>query len=224
MVDIVIVPTSHIAEQSIRAVERVISREKPDCVAVELDFNRFILLESGETPGMSGLRQLGPWTYLMLFLMKRVQGWLGKKVGIMPGSDMLKAVRTAERRGYHVEFIDRDIALTLGRLKGVTWREKAKLFLFLLKGLTIDSALARAGRSRQTAIDLRKVPPRKVIDEAISVLRKEFPGIHRVLVSERDSYMARRLLGLSQFYGKIVAVVGAAHAPGLLRILGNQGT
>ena len=73
MAEIIIIPTSHIAEESLRTVERVITREKPDCVAVELDLNRFIVMEGGESSNWHALRNLGPWTFAMFFLMKKVQ-------------------------------------------------------------------------------------------------------------------------------------------------------
>jgi pheromone shutdown protein TraB len=220
MARILIVPTSHIAEESLRAVERAIRQERPDCVAVELDINRFMALEGGEASGWQALVQLGPWIFLMFIILKKLQSWLGRKVGILPGSEMLRAVRLAEQEGIHVEFMDRDIALTLERLKRVSWREKAKLLLFLFRGLTLNSIMARTGQGK-FRLDLRRLPPRELIEEIMETLMKEFPGIYRALVAERDDYMARRLTGLSGSFDNIVAVVGAAHASGLQRILGQ---
>ncbi len=223
MAEVIIVPTSHIAAESLKMVERVIREEGPDCVAVELDINRFMAMESREASNWQALRQLGPWTFLMFIVLKRVQSWLGRKVGIMPGSEMLRSVRVAEQEGVHVEFIDRDIGLTLQRMNGVSWREKAKLIFFLFRGLTLDSVMARAGRGRVVRLDLNRVPPRELIEGVMGILRKEFPGIYRALVAERDAYMARRLTDLSGRFERIVAVVGAAHATGLRRILGRTG-
>jgi pheromone shutdown protein TraB len=219
MKDIIIVPTSHIAEESIRAVERVIKKERPDCVAVELDLNRFVVMEHGEASNWNALRGLGVWTFAMFWIIKRLQSWLGNKVGIMPGSDMLKAVRVAEAEGVHVEFIDRDIGITLDRIRSISRREKAKLVVFLIKGLTIDSMLARAGRRRVVRLDLRRVPSSKLVKEILGVMKREFPEMYRSLVAERDLYMARRLAGLTHRFERIVAVVGAAHAPGLQELL-----
>ncbi len=221
MAEVIIVPTSHIAAESLKMVERVIREEEPDCVAVELDLNRFMAMESGGASSWQALRQLGPWTFFVFLVLKKVQSWLGRKVGIMPGSEMLRAVRVAEQEGVHVEFIDRDIGLTLQRLRRVSWREKAKLVFFLFRGLTLDSVMAKSGKGRIVRLDLRRVPPRELIEEVMGILRREFPGMYRALVAERDAYMARRLMGLSGRFEKIVAVVGAAHATGLKRILGQ---
>lgn len=222
MSHIILVPTSHIAEESLRTVERVISRERPDCVAVELDINRFMALEQGESSSWHILRQLGPWTFAMFFVMKSMQSWLEKKSGIMPGSDMFKAVRVAEREGVHVEFIDRDIGVTLGRIGRISWRERMRLVLFLVKGLTVDSLLARMGRKERVEIDFRKVPKKELVRDMLRIMEKEFPGMYRVLVTERNLYMARRLARLSHGYEKIVAVVGAAHASGIQELMGKK--
>ncbi len=223
MAAIIIVPTSHIAKESIRAVEEVIGRVVPDCVAVELDINRFMAMEGSEASAWQALKRLGPWTFLMFIVLKKLQSWLGRKAGIMPGSDMLMAVRAAEQQGIHVEFIDRDITITLGRLKGIAWKEKVRLLLFVLKGLTLDSMLTKTGRGKNVMIDIKKVPPKEIIEEVIATLKTEFPGIYSALVAERDAYMARRLAVLATRFGKTVAVVGAAHATGLERILNEAG-
>ncbi|MCK4714506.1 MAG: TraB/GumN family protein, partial [Candidatus Aenigmarchaeota archaeon] len=153
--------------------------------------------------------------------MKRVQSWLGKKMGIMPGSEMLRAVKVAEHNGVHVEFIDQDLGITMERMKRIGWREKAKLIFFLFKGLSIDR-IASGPDKKQVKVDLRKVPSREIVQEILRVMKKEFPGFYRVLVTERNSYMARRLLMLSRVFNRIVAVTGAAHTPGLQSILDQK--
>ena len=48
MAKITIVPTSHIASQSIRMIQKAVEKENPDCIAVELDENRLRALKGGE--------------------------------------------------------------------------------------------------------------------------------------------------------------------------------
>lgn len=217
MTEIVIVPTSHVARESIKTVRKAIHQENPDCVAVELDLNRFVMLESGQTKGKAHVS--GPWNKAMFYLLRKVSEWLGKMAEIMPGSDMLSAVKAAEEEGVRVAFIDRDIRLTLQGLTGVPWKEKAKLMTYLVKGLTLDRLLAKAGRAKTVEFDITKVPPNKFIQEVMETMEKEFPNIYRVLLTERDRFMARQLIKLSERFEKIVAVVGAAHEPGIKRIL-----
>jgi pheromone shutdown protein TraB len=133
---------------------------------------------------------------------------------------MLRAVRVAEREGVHVEFIDRNIGITLERIKRISWREKAKLVLFLVKGLTVDSLFARTGKTEK--IDLTKVPRKDLVRDVLRIMEKEFPGMYRVLVKERNLYMARRLAGISHGFSRVVAVVGAAHAPGMQELMSKK--
>jgi len=62
-------------------------------------------------------------------------------------------------------------------------------------------------------IDLSKVPPQKVIDKLISDVKKRYPNVYRVLIKERNEYMARRLAEIKKHYPEdnIIAVVGAGH-------------
>ena len=214
---IIIIPTSHIAQKSIKKVHETIERERPDCVAVELDLNRFYAMRSKQATQRDILRAMGISTYLVYILMKKLQEWLGKKVGILPGSEMLAAVREGEARKTTIAFIDRDIRITFLRLKAVGTREKLKLVWFVLKGVTIGFITSKL--RRQETIDLRDVPPKEFIQTALGAIKKEFPQLYKVLITERDHYMAEKLHELSHRFEKIVAVVGAGHCDTLQHLL-----
>jgi pheromone shutdown-related protein TraB len=214
---IIIVPTSHIAEQSIRQVRETISREQPDCVAVELDINRFYALRNKQASQLAIFKTVGISTYLVYILMKKLQEWLGKKVGILPGAEMLAAVRAGEEHKTTIAFIDRDIRLTFLRLNGVSRREKAKLIWFVVKGTTVGFLSSKI--RRHEIIDLRNVPPKALIHKALTIIKQEFPQLYKVLITERDHHMAHKLRELSQRFEKTVAVVGAGHYDALQQLL-----
>ncbi len=219
---IILVPTSHVSVQSLKKVKEVIEREKPDCVAVELDMNRYASMKQHEEAStLEALRALGVMTFALYWILKRLQSWLGKKLGILPGSEMLKAVEIARKMGIKVALIDRDIGVTLFRLKSIPAREKLKLILYLFKGMTIDYLLLKIRKDKGTMIDLTKVPPKDLIEQAMQVMRKEFPNLYSVLVTERDRYMADLLKNMSKKFDKIVVVVGAGHADGMKQLLGK---
>ncbi len=211
---IIILPTSHIAGQSLREVRELLEREKPDCVALELDLNRFYAMQAEKKQGsLQTLKLLGPVTFLFYWVLKKLQKWLGGKTGILPGSEMLQGVRVAGELGLKVAFIDQDIRTTMMNLKDhVGWREKTKLLWFVLKGLTL-------GFIKKEKIDLQKVPEKRIIREAMLLLEREFPQLYRVLVSERNMLMAKRLEALSRRFKKTVAIVGAGHEEGLKRLI-----
>lgn len=216
MPKIVLIPTSHIAKESIQRVKEAIAKEKPDLVAVEMDLNRFMAMRKGEaSSNLEIIKALGITTFLVYFVFKSIQKWLGKKVNIFPGSEMMQAVKIAEKRGLKIAFIDRDIRETFLRIKEISRREKLKLVWFVVKGLTLGFVLP----GKKHEIDLSKVPSNDLINQAISLLRKEFPELYRALVEERDAYMAKALIQLSKQFKTIVAVVGAGHCNGLIKRL-----
>jgi pheromone shutdown-related protein TraB len=219
----ILVPTSHIAKQSLKKVKEAIEKEKPDCVAVELDMNRYMSMkERGETSSLAALKALGVTTFLVYWIMKHLQSWLGNKVGILPGSEMMHAVEVARGMGIKVALIDRDIGVTLMRMKNISWGEKFKLIVYLFKGLTIGYLLVKIrkpGKGAKGVVDLTKVPPKDLIDQAIDLIKNEFPQLYGILIRERDIYMTDRLKNMSKKFNKIVVVIGAGHVDGMKRLL-----
>jgi len=216
MPKIILVPTSHIAKESIQRVKEAIDKEKPDLVAVEMDINRFMAMRKGEaSSNLEIIKTLGVTTFLVYFIFKSIQKWLGKKVNIFPGSEMMQAVKIAEKKGLKIAFIDRDIRETFLRIKEISRREKLKLVWFVVKGLTLGFVLP----GKKHKIDLSKVPSKDLINQAMKLLRKEFPELYRALVEERDTYMSKMLMQLSKQFKTIVAVVGAGHYDGLIKRL-----
>ncbi|MBU0899145.1 MAG: TraB/GumN family protein [Nanoarchaeota archaeon] len=216
---IVFVPTSHIAEQSLLAVRHAIEKEEPDCVAIELDRNRYHALLHGKQSNMDALKSLGFITFLIFFFMKTLQSWLGKKVGIFPGSEMLGAIKEAQKKEIPVVFIDRDIRLTFIEIQRMPKKEKLRILWLLIRSplLIFLSKFSRSSKK----IDLRKVPEKEIISEAMQVFKKEFPIFYKILVSDRNIIMAQRIKTLSERFDKIVVVIGAGHYEGIMKILGK---
>jgi pheromone shutdown-related protein TraB len=207
---VILVPTSHIAEESLGKVREIVDKERPDCIAVELDVNRYIALKDKKASSMELLKAVGPLTFLLFLVLKKLQEHLGGQVGILPGSEMLAAVEIGRRRNVQVAFIDMDIRTTLKNINAVGAGEKLKLLWFLLKGMF---------SGEKVEIDLNKIPSDKLIEEAMGVFREEFPGLYRALITERNRYMAAVLKRLSGRFEKVVAVIGAGHYRGIGRLL-----
>jgi len=218
MAKITIVPTSHISVESIRLIREAVERENPDCIAVELDANRYRAMKEGEGSMTDALKALGPLTFAFFLVLRTMQQSLGKIVGVSPGSEMAEAVSLGEARGIRVAFIDRDIGETFMRIKAVPAMEKLDLLTFALRSLLPGKKPELEGMDMEN-LDLSKVPSEKVVDMAIGLLRKELPWLYRILVEERNVYMARRILALSQTCRNIVVVVGAGHAKGIRELL-----
>lgn len=58
-------------------------------------------------------------------------------------------------------------------------------------------------------------------DEFMEELEKHFPEIKKILIDERNEYMAENLKNYAKKYDKIVAIVGEGHIKGLKDLLEN---
>lgn len=204
-----IIGTSHIAKESTEEVKRTIKREKPDCVAIELDPKRYYaLIQSPEQKRKIGLRY-----GLTIWLFGWLQQKLGKAVGVFPGSEMLAAIESAKNVGAKIVLIDRDIEETFRAIMAIPLREKLKLF-FGIFALPFS----------REKVDLRKVPEERVIADAMRYMKKELPGFYKVLVGDRNKCVAEWIKKLETEFSNIVVVVGAGHRKDLERMVGKHNT
>ena len=216
---IIIVGTAHVSEKSIAEVNEVIEREKPDIVAVELDSARFKAIKGEEQVKEINVKDLlseGKFYYFMLhWLLAYVQKKIGADTGVKPGAEMMAAIEQAEKSGAKIALIDRDIQLTLSRFwNKMSFFEKLKLF-----GSLIGASFGFGSQE----IDMETVTNEDVVTQLVDELRKLAPSAATVLIDERDAFMAKNLIDLSN-QGKVVAVVGAGHREGIQKYLDNPET
>jgi pheromone shutdown protein TraB len=203
-----IIGTSHIKPIS--------ENERYDIIAIELDKLRFEALLN-KTPSKFNLKDavsIGFGGYLFAFFGGMIQKHLANKLGVVPGEDMLSAIKLAQKNKSKLVLIDQPIHLTLQKFsKNISLWEKSKFILFLLASPFL----------MRDKINLRNIPERKVVDKLTTELRERFPGIYKVLISERDSYMAHKIVTLQKSFpdSSILVVVGAGHLSGLKAALQN---
>lgn len=214
--NLVLIGTSHIAQQSLREVEHAIEEEKPDIIALELDIKRAYALMHKVKHKLTwrDIRRIGVKGYLFGVIGAWVEEKLGAKVGVKPGSEMKMAINIARKKNIQLAFIDQDIEITLKKLsKAFTWKEKWSLIK--------DIFQAVFSRKKQLYFDLRKVPTQGIIKKLMVKVKKQYPNLYRVLVVERNQIMAARLATIMKSYPikKIVAVVGAGHETEILNLV-----
>jgi pheromone shutdown-related protein TraB len=205
-----LVGTAHISRESADAVERIIAAERPDCVCVELDARRYDALaqrrqfESLDLRAVIRNRQLAP--LLLNLVLASYQRQLGGALGVLPGAELLAAVRAAEAHAIPVRLCDRDVRVTLRRAWAVlSLRRKAELIATVLHGLLEPPQLSED--------DLRALRQQDVLSRLMGELGAAFPALKAVLIDERDAYLAeqvRRAPG-----ARVLAVVGAGHVAGM---------
>ncbi len=204
--NLILIGTSHIAKESVEDVERVILKERPDLVALELDRERFYALLHGIRGriGIKEIKKIGFKGYLFAKIGEFAERKLGSKVGISPGEEMLKAAKIASKENIKIALIDQKIEVTLKNFsKELTWKEKFRFISDIFMGIF--------SKKYRIKIDLKKVPKKDFINKMLKQVKKRYPNFYKVLVEDRNKYMAKKLFRLMKDYGKIVAVVGAGH-------------
>jgi len=216
--EIILVGTAHISRKSVELVRETIEKEKPDSVGVELDIQRFKQLKSGkkwQEMDLFKVVRTGK-TYLLLvnLLLGSIQKRFGDAVGVKPGSEMLEAIDAAEKIDARVEMLDRDISITMKRaLDSMGLIEKLKLVFgvfmsFFGFGEKVDAAKVEELKSKD------------ILTELMDELSREMPSTKRVLVDERDIFIANKILDSPAY--KIVAVVGLGHVSGIKKYLDKK--
>lgn len=212
-----IVGTAHISRESVDLVRRVIEGERPDCVCLELDAQRYQALsqeqrwEELDLGQVVRTRQLA--TLMANLILASYQKRLGVKLGVTPGSELLEAGRTAEQLAIPVALCDRDIRVTLRR----AWNSLSLWRKLMLVSTFVASAFDSPELSEE---ELRRIRQQDVLSELMAELGDAMPDLKRVLIDERDAYLAQKILESEGEH--VVAVVGAGHVQGMLAALGAQ--
>jgi pheromone shutdown-related protein TraB len=217
-----LVGTAHVSQRSVDEVRAVIAEVQPEVVCVELDRTRYDTLTKA-----SAFRDLdvfkvvreGRTLYLLAHLaLASYQRRIGASLGVKPGAELLAAVEAASASAVPVELIDRDINVTLKR----AWRnlglwKRSLLLSSLIVGWETDGPAAEP--ITEKAIEDLKEP--KALSEMLTELGRVVPQIKAPLIDERDRYLASRLAEAGAGRRKVVAVVGAAHVPGITACFGT---
>ena len=216
-----IIGTSHVAAESVREIEQAFAEWKPDIVAVELDHNRLVALweKRSRRPSL-GMLRVGLSGFLFALIGSYVQRKIGSKVGMDPGGEMRRAVELAGQHGARIALIDQRVERTLYRFSQVlSWKEKLRIAKDIVRGVLFSKQeIKRMGLEN---IDFTKVPGKEVVKKLLDMVHKRYPNIYRVLVTERNVVMARKISHLRRIEPgkKILIVVGAGHVEGLTALL-----
>lgn len=217
--EFILLGTAHISHESIVQVTTSIRDEAPDCVAIELDEQRYASMKNPEAwKNLDIVKVLkgGQGFVLMANLvLASFQKRMGADVGVKPGEDMKAAITVAEEMNVPAVMVDRPIQMTLKRAwaKNSLWG-KCKLLAVLL-----SSAFEK---SEISAEEIERLKNESEMDSMMNEIAEYLPAVKEVLIDERDRYLASRIWDArvnGEAAKKIVAVLGAGHLPGVVRHL-----
>ena len=214
---ILLIGTAHISQSSVDEVNSVINQVNPDTVCIELCSSRYqAMLAKDQWKNMDIFKVIREGKSFLLFanlIMTAFQKRLGSRLGVKPGSEMFEAANVAEKLNSELVLADRDVKITFQRTwRGMRFWGKMKVLGQLLASLFIREEISKE--------EIEKLKESDALSEAMKMLAEQSPEMKRILIDERDQYMAEKI---RQSMGKlVVAVVGAGHVKGLTAELENK--
>ena len=226
--EIVLLGTAHVSQQSCDEVKAAIAAKKPDCVAIELDEQRFASLNDSEAwknlDIIKVLREKKGFLLLANLVLSSFQKRMGANVGVKPGDEMRAGIDAAKELNIPCEMVDRPIQTTLHR----AWAKNGGYGRIKLLSALFASA---ASKEEVSGEEIENLKNKSEMDGMMAELAEFMPGVKEVLIDERDFYLAAHIWKAVQKAGRksVIAVLGAGHLPGVQAHLekiaaGQEGT
>jgi pheromone shutdown protein TraB len=208
---ITLIGTGHVFNLN-QALIDIFEEKQPELLCVELDKQRYnsLMLKQSDPEEYKKSERNVPILYKLL---ARFQEGMANEYGVTAGAEMLTTIDFAKNHQLPLAFIDMNAQnLFKKMLKKMTLREKFKLMFSGLGGLFVNK--------KHVEKELKKID--KNFDKYIEQIGEKFPTIKHVLIDERDKFMVQNLTTANEQYGKIIAVVGDGHIPGLSKLLDKE--
>jgi pheromone shutdown-related protein TraB len=212
-----LIGTAHVSSDSADEAYSLIQDVKPDIVCIELDDERMQSMadpEAWKNTNIAEVIRKKKSSFLFVnIILSSYQKRLANQFDISAGQEMIVSMRAADEIGAKVVGIDRNIKTTFMRI----WRnlgmwEKCKLFFSMILNFVSDEEISEE--------DLAELKQMDMLESALSELAIAFPTIKKYLVDERDLYLASSIQACDG--DVVVAVVGAAHRPGIIKHIGED--
>ena len=208
--EIILIGTAHVSRKSAEQVQAVIESEQPDSVCIELDRQRYQSIVDGqkwkETDIFRIIREKKATLLLMNLVISSFQRRIAKQFGVIPGQEMLQGITSAKEVGAQLVLADRDIQVTFQRV----WH---RIGFFGKLRLMMQILLSLFGGEDITEEDMEKLKSKDMLSAMLDEFTESFPHLKIPLIDERDQYLSQKIKTAPG--QKIVAVLGAAHVPGI---------
>lgn len=206
----ILIGTAHVSKQSAELVKEVIEAERPDSVCVELDQQRFQSITEGnkwkDTDIFSVIKEKKASLLLINLAISSFQKRMANQLGIQAGQEMIQGIESAKEIGADLVLADRNIQVTFSRI----WNQvgiwgKAQLLTQVIASIFSNDTISEE--------ELEKMKSQDMINTVLNEFTETFPRLKVPLIDERDQYLSQKIKEAPG--NKIVAVLGAAHVPGI---------
>jgi len=215
--ELILIGTAHVSKRSAEQVKEVIDAEQPDSVCIELDAQRYQSVTDNnkwkETDIFKVIKEKKSSLLLMNLAISSFQNRLADQFGIKPGQEMIQGIASAKETGAELVLADRNIQVTFSRIWGnIGIWGKVQLLSSVFFSIFSKETISEE--------DLEKMKSQDTLSAVMDDFTKAFPRLKTPLIDERDQYLAQKIKNAPG--KKIVAVLGAAHVPGITKEIHNE--
>ncbi|MBC6414543.1 MAG: TraB/GumN family protein [Chromatiales bacterium] len=215
---ITVLGTAHVSQASSNKVSALLKGDDYDSVAVELCQSRYdTLLSPDRFLNMDlaqVIRQHKVFRVVAILILGGYQQRVAESLGVEPGLEFKEALRIAKQRNLSLAIVDRDIGVTFKRLyASLSWWRKLVLFNTLVASLFYTEEVS--------VEEVERIKQGRTLEAMFEQIPMSLRNLKKILLDERDTYMATKV---KQFIdhdkpNSLLAIVGAAHLPGVVRQL-----
>jgi pheromone shutdown-related protein TraB len=208
--EIILIGTAHVSKHSAEQVKELIESERPDSVCIELDEQRYQSIMDGnkwrEMDVFKVIKEKKSTFLLMNLAISSFQKRMAKQFGIKAGQEMIQGIESAKEIGANIVLADRNIQITFARIwHGVGLWGKVKLLMQISFSIFSNESISEE--------ELEKLKSQDMLNAMLKDFTENFPKLKIPLIDERDQYLAQKIKKAPG--NKVVAVLGAAHVPGI---------
>ncbi|OZS78598.1 conjugal transfer protein TraB [Tetzosporium hominis] len=210
--EIILIGAAHVSKASATEVKEVIEREKPDAVCIELDEQRFQSIQQGDKwknmDIFKVIKEKKATMLLMNLAISSFQNRMAKQFDVTPGQEQIQGIVSAKEVGAELVLADRDIQVTFARIWGnLGFWGKSQLLAGVIFGIFEKDTI--------TEEEMEKMKEQDTLQAVLAEFTESFPRLKTPLIDERDQYLAQKIKSAPG--DKVVAVLGAAHVPGITK-------
>lgn len=214
---ITLIPTAHVSKDSAAFVAETIDSLQPDCICVELDKDRYQSIQNPDRYKETSLVQVikdGRVAFMLVnIILSNYQKRLARQLDSTSGQEMIIGINKSKEMNCELVLADRSIQTTFKRVwRSLDIKDKFKLISVIISSLFDDEEI--------TEEDLAALQQSDALNSALQEVSKTFPKLSKVLVEERDRYLAYKIKNAPGT--NIVAILGAAHTIGIQKYINED--
>ncbi|MGH8476323.1 MAG: TraB/GumN family protein [Methylococcales bacterium] len=216
---ITLLGTAHVSKTSVEEVKRELASKRYDAIALELCRGRYQSLSNPNSVAQMDLHRILKEKRVLMVIanlaLAAYQQHIADEIGIEPGAEMKAAIEIARQMNIPLWLIDREIAVTLKRVAGnLSSSQRTGLIMGLLSAISTPEKVTEA--------EIEKLKEGDILESTLYQIAAQNEYLFKPLIKERDEYMALKLQSqLNDESQNVLAIVGAAHLPGISKALAN---